>query len=111
MENNQNSVRISLEDYNGLRDFRANIEAGNTFRINQCKFNNTGGGWWTNQENYISTDLTIKEISEINENLFKHLKELEEELEGLKYPKKKRYTFEDFKNMSFLKIIIWKIRN
>ncbi len=57
----KNTVLLSLRDYNGLREFREEIEKGNTF----CDW-----GF-----RYISTDEAVKEITECNQALKKQLDE------------------------------------
>jgi len=109
MDNIQNTVNLSLEDYNHLRDFKTNIENGNTYRVSPYVYQNDRG-WFTSPVNYVSTDLAVKEIAEENDRIAKYAKELEKEIEGLKCPKKKQYTVDDIKKMPFLKLIIWKIK-
>jgi len=91
MKNNQ--VILSLEDYNGLRDFEREIEKGNTFRL-----------WtgWGEELKYISTDETVKEISEINKKLSAEIIELKHK------DKSKLKTFNDIKKMSIWQFIKWR---
>lgn len=97
----KNTVLLDVKTYNDLRDFKQNIEEGYTIKINR--------GLHCEQQDYISTDQTFKEIVEFN----KHIgKQLAEQIENypINYAKIKDLQTEIkiLKNMSLFEFIKWK---
>ena len=90
----KNTVLLSVEDYNGLRDFRKKIEEGNAYRFYSARF---GGGLYE----YMSTDAAFIEIKKIHE-------ELHDEIDELRDPKNKPPSIDDFRSMGYLELLRWK---
>jgi chaperonin cofactor prefoldin len=89
----KDTILLSVEKYNELRDFRKEIEAENTYRVDF--------GYWGNSIAYVSTDEAIKEMSQ-------RLETLEKENEDLKNPDKKQPSIDEIKAMSWWKFRKWK---
>lgn len=79
----KDTVLLSLENYNELRDFKREIEAGNTYVIIR------GDGLWQKEMCFVSADKR-KEIYE------------------LKYPDKKQPNIDKLKAMSVWQFLKWK---
>ena len=91
-----NTVLLSLEDYNELRDFKTEIEKGNTF----C-------GWhygWGSDVRYISTDEAVREMAECNKELQDKIHELNDTIAG----KPKEIKLKDVYKMSIWQFMKWK---
>jgi len=56
-----NTVILSVEEYNKLRDFKINIEKGNTYSILR--------NMYSVYDNFITTDEAVKEVLKINKEL------------------------------------------
>ena len=80
----QNTVKISLDEYNSLRDFKKEIEVYHTIKI--CK----------NYFGYTS----ISTLDDASEKLAKEIKRLNEEINNLKNPDKEQPTIDEIKEMS-----------
>lgn len=89
----KDTILLSVEKYNELRDFRKEIEAGNTYRVDF--------GYWESSITYVSTDEAIKEMSQ-------RLETLKKENEDLKNPDKKQPSIDEIKVMSWWKFRKWK---
>ena len=56
-----NTVILSVEEYNKLRDFKINIEKGNTFSVLRDRF--------SYYDQFITTNEAVKEVLKINEEM------------------------------------------
>ena len=56
-----NTVILSVEEYNKLRDFKINIEKGNTFSVLRDRF--------SSYDQFITTNEAVKEVLKINEEM------------------------------------------
>ena len=56
-----NTVILSVEEYNKLRDFKINIEKGNTYSVLR--------NMYSVYDNFITTDEAVKEVLKINKEL------------------------------------------
>ena len=56
-----NTVILSVEEYNKLRDFKINIENGNTFSVLRDRF--------SSYDQFITTNEAVKEVLKINEEM------------------------------------------
>lgn len=85
----KNTVILDVYEYNRLRDFEKEINAGNAY-------------WCFSSYNYklLTVNEAIKKLAEDN----KDLKELNNELREVK---KKEHTVEEIKRMSFWKLLKW----
>ncbi|MCK9446981.1 hypothetical protein M0Q50_09045 [bacterium] len=90
--NNINTVVLDLQYYNELRDFKENMIKENILY--------TYGGY---HESYITTDVAIKKISVINE-------ELKEEIRKLKNPETVEKTISEIRNMNIFQFLKWKFK-
>lgn len=92
-----NTVCISVEKYNELREFKENIERGNSFVVR------SSGMCWV--ERYISNNDVVKNIALMNQRLVKRI----DELEAIKEPKypymevSKRFLFWKYKSLVKIK--------
>ena len=71
----KDTVILSVEDYNRLRDFRKKIEEGYTYRVTYP---------YSYDDTYISTEDAVKEIHDEYLGQYKRNKELKEEIQELK---------------------------
>lgn len=80
----KDTVLLSTSEYNKLRDFKKEIEAGNTYRDEY--------GYFGNSVTYISTDEAVKQLGEKLEFLKREIDKMkiEIEIESLKSAKVKR---------------------
>ena len=56
-----NTVILSVEEYNKLRDFKINIEKGNTFSVLRDRY--------SAYDQFITTNEAVKEVLKINEEM------------------------------------------
>lgn len=96
----KDTVLLDVETYNELRDFKKEIEDGNTYRL---EF-----GMWHNSLRFISTDEALKEMHQILEKMNQTLETKNKILEELKNSSKKESSTEEIKTMSLWKFIKWK---
>jgi len=66
----KDTVLLSVEEYNALRDFKINMEKGHTHVVTT--------GFLYFEKVYISTDEAVAEVSKINSELTKQVNELKE---------------------------------
>ena len=95
----KDTVLLSVNEYNRLRDFRIEIERGNTLLIHGSQF--------SYGEKFISTGEALKEISRLNESLKENYqrecKRLQDLVDG-----KKTIEISNIKEMSIWQFIKWK---
>lgn len=97
----KNTVLLDVKTYNVLRDFKQKIEEDYTIKINR--------GWNSDEQTYITTSQTVKEIAEINKQIGK---QLEEQIEN--YPNNYakisslKKTIENIQQMSLFQFLRWK---
>ena len=87
----KSNVTLDLDEYNELRDFKTNIEEGNTIRVYDYYLSS---GYSVHQDtkiDYITKDDSIKEIHGLLNSANKKVKELEEEIKTLNTKRKKWY--------------------
>jgi len=89
----KDTILLSVEKYNELRDFRKEIEAENTHRVDF--------GMWGSNLRFIGTDEALKEMSGI-------IEEKQKEIDELKNPDKKQPSIDEIKAMSWWKFRKWK---
>jgi hypothetical protein len=107
-----NTVILGLPEYNALRDFKAEIEKGNTYRCFDY-YNSVGWGQSScpSISLYISPDEAVKEIAMKNDSLIKQITDLNEEINGLKNPStSKEINIKDIKKMSVWEFLKWRKR-
>lgn len=100
-----NTVILSLPEYNTLRDFKENIEKGNTYRTIEYSTSPYASQLCVTIPLFVTTDEAVKEIAKQNDSLSKELAKLSAENYELRHPKTKELTLKDVKNMS-----IWEFR-
>lgn len=83
-----NTVLLSVDIYNELRDFKQKIEEEYSYSV-------TSGGWY--QKIFVTTDQAVQEIAELN-------KKLQKENQDLKI----RADIDEIKKMSYLEWRKWK---
>ena len=88
-----NTVLLDVKTYNGLRDFKREIEEGKTLRIQ-------GHGYYSQE--FVTTEKAIEIIAELNQSLSKEI----ERLRNINKPKET--TFEDIKQMSYWEFRKWR---
>lgn len=91
-----NTATLNLFEYNELRDFKKEIEKGNTYHTSNYY---QGMGLYQYQNQFISTDEAVKKIAEENASLLKEIQVLKDK------DKPKGKTIEEVKKMS-----IWQFR-
>jgi hypothetical protein len=89
----KNTINLSVEDYNEMRDFNEAIKKGNSVRV----------FWGYNgyENKFYIKDEAVKIIAEANAKLKKEIKELSN-------PEKKQPSFEELKEMSWWQFRKWK---
>ena len=91
----KDTVLLSLENYNELRDFKREIEAGNTYVVIR------GDGLWQKETCFISSDKAMKDLDGL-------IQSLRTEICELKYPDKKKPNIDKLKAMSIWQFLKWK---
>lgn len=91
----KNTVLLSLEQYNELRDFKKEIEKGNVLKI---YYSYSG----YDHNDFINIGDALKEISEVNNGLLKEKMALEQKLENKN---------DEIKKMSYWQFRKWKKSN
>lgn len=76
----KNTVVLSLDEYNELRDFKIGIQEGNTLVIYDGRHSYYENIYYKTLE-FVSTDEAVKRIAEENAVLLSKLKELHKEKE------------------------------
>jgi len=100
-----NTVILSLPEYNALRDFKENIEKGNTFRTIDYSTSPYMSQAYIAIPKFVTTDEAVKEIANQNSNLSKELAKVSDENYKLRHPETREVTLNDVKRMS-----IWEFR-
>ena len=107
---NKGSVKLDLDEYNSLRDFKNKMDKkhGKSVFI--------AGNW--SYDRYISTDDALKEIAETNNALHEEIKKWADkcdelikykyELDELKARLPKEKTIEEVKKLSIWKFMAWR---
>ena len=88
-----NKVILDLKEYNELRDFKKEIEAGNTYTV--CY------DWNSAVYKYISTDEVLKSLAE-------ELEDKQKIINDLRHPDKKEPNIYELKEMSWWEFRKWK---
>lgn len=107
----KDTVLLSVERYNELRDFKNETEQGKTYvitnswgsRMNRCGYSKT----------YLTDDEVVADFDKRNSELADEVKELKNQLdkkdeECKKKQEPKETTLEDVKNMSWFEFRKWK---
>ena len=87
-----NTVILSLNDYNELRDFKDKIQKEYTLNT-WCSYHS--------HQTWVSTNDALKELAETNNLLEKTIREL-------KYPIKKEPSISEIKKMSVWQFLKWR---
>ena len=98
-----NTLVLSLAEYNALRDFKTNLEKGNTYRTleyRQCSY----GSQYVQGLSFISTDEAVKEAALICEEQHKEIEVIKKENAELKQGILKEW---DKKTNKIRKMSIW----
>jgi len=91
----KNTIILSVEDYNSLRDFKINIEKGNTYSVLRDRFRA--------YDQFITTNEAVKEVLKVNEEMaYKLLNPDVTRINGK--------TVLDVSKMSIWEFIKWKIK-
>jgi hypothetical protein len=99
-----NTVILSLPEYNALRDFKTNLEKGNTYRY--LGYQQVSKYAAIQVTNFITTDEAVKEAMKANEKLIEENCELTNRINELEQPPvPKEITVDEIKKMS-----IWEFR-
>ena len=110
---NINTVTISTQEYNDLRDFKRRIEEGNKYVVTQYyeKWFDTAKTY----VNYYTDDAIVKQLCSTNDGLMVKIrslegqvKDLKNHLEDFKNPANKPITIEDIKQMSYWEFRKWR---
>jgi hypothetical protein len=76
-----NTVVLSLPEYNNLRDFKTNLEKGNTYRYTSYQQISNYASIQIN--NFVTTDEAVKVVTQANEVLSDRITELVTENQNL----------------------------
>jgi CRISPR/Cas system-associated protein Cas10 (large subunit of type III CRISPR-Cas system) len=115
-KNNVSTVKLTLFEYNNLRDFKENIEKNNTVFINDTATYTeyiVGGGRINESKKnlrYISTDDAVKEIAEINAEILKTNAEILKKYDNLINNKEEELTIDKIKKLSIWQFLKWKTK-
>ncbi|WP_159522919.1 hypothetical protein [Sunxiuqinia indica] len=99
----KNTVLLSVEDYNALRDFKKEITDGNVL----VEYYSFGFGV-SSRTRYYTNDEVAKELHKKNDNLKNKIKDLENRIKDLENPKPKETTIDEIKKMSVWQFLKWK---
>jgi uncharacterized protein YeeX (DUF496 family) len=102
MENN--TVILSLFEYNRLRDFYQKINENHTHKV--ISNSNSYGFYSNNETEYISTDVAVGEISKANKDLKERIDELIKKNFDLEQNIKKLEKEKKKSSFNFLKWLI-----
>jgi hypothetical protein len=104
-----NTVILNLAEYNALRDFKKELEKGNTYRCLDYSQSSYYNGVLLPSATYISEEEAVKEIAVKNEHLLQEIADLQTEIQKLKNPPKtKEQSINDIKKMSVWEFRKWK---
>lgn len=105
-----NTVVLSLSEYNALRDFKTNLEKGNTYRT--CDYRRVYNGEYLQGTTFVSTDEAVKEVTAICEQLTQKIEELGKENLELRQGVVKGWDkeTEKVKKMSIWEFLKWRKR-
>ena len=103
-----NTVVLSLNDYNQLREFKEKMEEGNTYKLLQPYVSRSvyWGSEYHSPVNYITTDEAVIELLERNKELLKINTELKEEM--VEMNRNSIETINKVKKMSIWEFIRWR---
>jgi len=96
----KDTVLLSIDKYNDLKEFKTQIEEGKTLTII------SSGREFFSQRKYITTEKAIKEIAEANKLLQEENEDLRNERQKIK-----KTLINDFKKMSYWEFRKWKKSN
>jgi hypothetical protein len=108
----RNTVVLSLEEYNALRDFKSNLEKGNTYRT--YKYTQLYNGSYMSGVIYISTDEAVKEATALGKEQYEKIVALEKDNALLRQgilkeqDGKRDQILGDVKRMSIWKFLGWR---
>jgi hypothetical protein len=103
-----NTVILALPEYNALRDFKENIEKGNTYRTIDYSTHPHMSQAYIAIPRFVTTDEAVKEIAKQNANLSAELAKVSAENYALKNPETVEVTLNDVKRMSIWEFRRWK---
>tara|TARA_R110000796_G_scaffold97757_1_gene204989 strand:+ start:1324 stop:1608 length:285 start_codon:yes stop_codon:yes gene_type:complete len=89
----KNTINLSVEDYNKMRDFNEAIRKENCVRVFM--------GWHNREEQVCTKDEVVKLIAEANVKL-------KEKINELKNHEKKQPSFDELREMSWWQFRKWK---
>ncbi len=89
----KNTINLSVEEYNEMRDFNEDIKKGNSVRV--------FWGYNSYDTELYTTDEAVKMIAEANDKL-------KTEIDELRNPEKKQPSFDELKEMSWWQFRKWK---
>lgn len=99
----KNTVLLSVEDYNALRDFKKKITDGNVL----VEYYSFGIGE-SSTTSYYTSDEVAKELHKKNYNLKQEIEEFEKKIKELENTKQKETTIDEIKKMSIWQFLKWK---
>jgi hypothetical protein len=99
----KNTVLLSVDDYNKLRDFKKKITDGKILVDYQFL-----GGVYRNEVRYYTDDKVIEELHLRNKSLKEEIKYLQNRINDLQNPKPKETTIDEIKKMSVWQFLKWK---
>ena len=98
----KNTIILSVEDYNSLRDFKINIEKGNTYSVLRDRFRA--------YDQFITTNEAVKEVLKVNEEMAYKFEEMAYKLLNPDVTRINGKTVLDVSKMSIWEFIKWKIK-
>ena len=103
-----NTVILSIDDYNRLRDFRENIKNEKVILVTCSDYNDE----YDDDYVFITKDKALKMAEEANISLLEEINELKEEVNKLKNTETpKEYIIDELKSMSIWQFSKWKKQN
>lgn len=102
----KDTVILSLEKYNELRDFKRNVEEGKV--VSFMSYNPFNDYW--SKRCFLTENEALKKVQEINQDLKKQLTIFKNRTEKLieNENKPKELSIAEIKNMSYWQLIKWK---
>jgi len=102
-----NTVVLSLNEYNALRDFKTNLEKGNIYRY--IGYRQVSSYASMEVTCFVTSDEAVKEASEANEKLTEEISKLTNRINELERPPvSKEKSIEEIRKMSMWEFRKWK---
>ena len=103
-----NTVVLALGEYNALRDFKTNLEKGNTYRY--IGYQQVSNYAQVQVTCFVTTDEAVKEAMGVSEKLTEEISKLTNRINELEHPmaSPKEISVDYMKKMSMRQFLKWR---